>query len=630
MTLLSSAEIHFGDAKNTPAAMNRSSIQMCCMGQISKLFALVFASTLAALPLSAAEAIRHGLAMHGAPALAPDFRYFSYVNPNAPKGGRLVLGVQGTFDSVNPFPVKGLTAAHGIAGLVVEPLMRRSLDEPFTLYPLIARAVKMPDDRSAVTFVLDESAAFADGRPVTSEDVRFSFDLLRTKGRPNYRNSYDKVARVETPDPHTIRFDLSEAGDRELPLILGLMPVLPKHAIDPETFEASTFQLLVGSGPYVIQAVNPGESITYRRNPAYWAADLPANRGTYNFDEIRYDYYRDANSLFEAFKAGLYDFRLETDPTRWLTGYDIPAVRDGRIVREELPNRLPKGMAGFIFNTRRPMFGDIRVREALGFLFDFVWVNKNLFGGVYRRTASYFDESDLSAHGRPADSKERALLATFPNAVRADVLEGRWEPPVSDGSGRDRDLARRAIALLSEAGYERAGDEVRNRATGEPLTFEIMVVTRDQERIALNFAQSLTRVGVAARVRLVDSVQYERRRQRFDFDMMIASWPVSPSPGNEQFFRWGSASADREGSFNFAGVRSRAVDGMIQTLLGAEERDDFAAAVRALDRILLSGFYVVPLYHLPTQWIAHDTSVKRPAEVPLLGPMIELWWHESR
>ncbi len=595
-----------------------------------KQIALALAGVLAAAPAPATEAARHGLAMHGAPALAPAFQNFPYVNPNAPKGGRLSIGVQGTFDSLNPFPVKGLTAAHGVAGLVTEPLMRRSLDEPFTLYPLIARAVEMPEDRGAVTFLLDERAAFADGHPVTSEDVRFSFDLLRTKGRPNYRNSYDKVAKVETPDPHTIRFDLSDAGDRELPLILGLMPILPKHAVDPETFEASTFHPLLGSGPYVIQAVNPGESITYRRNPAYWGADHPANRGTYNFDEIRYDYYRDANSLFEAFKAGLYDFRIETDPTRWLTGYDIPAVREGRIVREELPNRLPKGMAGFVFNTRRSTFEDVRVREALGFLFDFAWVNKNLFGGVYRRTASYFDESDLSAHERPADTKERALLAQYPDAVRADILEGRWEPPASDGSGRDRDLARRAIALLSGAGYERVGDGVRNRATGEPLAFEIMVVSRDQERIALNFAQSLSRIGVAARVRLVDSVQYERRRQRFDFDMMIASWPVSPSPGNEQFFRWGSASADREGSFNFAGVTSPAVDGMIQALLAAEQRDDFAAAVRALDRVLLSGFYVVPLYHLPNQWIAHDARVKRPAEVPLLGPLIEIWWRESR
>jgi peptide/nickel transport system substrate-binding protein len=588
------------------------------------------ATPAAATPVPAADAPRHGLAMHGAPALPSGFESFPYVNPQAPKGGRLVLGVQGTFDSLNPFPVKGLTAAHGVAGFVIEPLMRRSLDEPFTLYPLIARAVEMPEDRSAITFLIDERAAFSDGHPVTSEDVRFSFDLLRTKGRPNYRNSYDKVSGVETPDPRTIRFALSDAEDRELPLILGLMPVLPKHAVDPDAFEASTFQPLLGSGPYLTQTIRPGESVTYRRNPAYWGAGHPANRGAYNFDEIRYDYYRDANALFEAFKAGLYDVRIETDPTRWLTGYDIPAVREGRIVREEVPNRLPKGMAGFVFNTRRPVFEDVRVREALGLLFDFAWVNKNLFGGVYRRTASYFDESDLSAHGRPADNKERALLAPYPEAVRPDILEGRWEPPASDGSGRDRDPARRALALLAEAGFERVGDGLRSRTTGEPLGFEILVVSRDQERIALNYAGSLARIGVAARVRLVDIVQYERRRQRFDFDMMIASWPVSPSPGNEQFFRWGSASADREGSFNFAGVKAPAVDAMIQALLTAERRDDFAAAVRALDRVLLSGFYVVPLYHLPNQWIAHDAGVRRPAETPLLGPLIEIWWREGR
>ena len=298
-------------------------------------------------------------------------------------------------------------------------------------------------------------------------------------------------------------------------------------------------------------------------------------------------------------------------------------------MREELPSHVPKGMAGFVFNTRRPFFEDVRVREALGCLFDFEWVNKNLFGGVYRRTASYFDESELSAHGRPADAAERALLAPFPDAVRADILEGRWEPPVSDRTGRDRDLARRAVALLAESGWDLEGGALRNRATGEPLAFEIMVPSRDQERIALNFAQNLTRIGAAARVRLVDSVQYERRRQRFDFDMMIASWPVSPSPGNEQFFRWGSASADREGSFNFAGVRSPAVDRLIEALLAAGTRDGFAAAVRALDRVLLSGFYVVPLYHAPDQWLAYDAALRRPAGAPLLGPAIELWWRRK-
>jgi peptide/nickel transport system substrate-binding protein len=576
------------------------------------------------------ETGQHGLAMHGRPALPRDFTHFPYVEPEAPKGGRVVLGVQGTFDSLNPFPVKGLTAAHGITSLQIESLMRRSLDEPFTLYPLVARAVEVPEDRSAVTFRLDPRARFADGRPVTSEDVRFTFELLRDKGRPNYRNSYNKVAGVETPDPHTIRFDLAGAGDRELPLILGIMPVLAKHAVDAAAFDMTSFQPLLGSGPYTVAVVRPGESITYRRDANYWGADLPSNRGTFNLDEIRYDYYRDANSLFEAFKAGLYDFRIEADPTRWLTGYDIPAVRDGRIVREALPNRLPKGMSGFVFNTRRPPFDDVRVREALGFLFDFEWANRNLFGGVYQRTGSYFEGSpDLSARGRPADAAERALLAAYPGAVRPDILEGRWQPPVSDGSGRDRQIARQALALLAEAGFEPGDGGLRRRREGEPLAFEIMVISHDQERIALTFATSLARVGVNARIRLVDSVQFERRRQRFEFDVMIASWPVSPSPGNEQIFRWGSASAEREASFNFAGARSPAIDAMIDAMLAATTQETFAAAVRALDRVLLSGFYVVPLYYLPDLWLAYDARLKRPAAVPLFGTAVELWWRAS-
>lgn len=574
---------------------------------------------------------QHGIAMHGEPGLPADFTHFPYVNPNAPKGGRIVFGAQGTFDSLNPFPVKGLSAAHGITGLVVETLMRRSLDEPFTLYPLIARSIEVPADRSAVTFHLDPRAHFSDGKPITSADVRFTFELLRDRGRPNYRNSYAKVAAVDVRDDHTIRFDLTGANDRELPLILGIMPVLGRHSIDAASFEATSFRPLLGSGPYTVAAVKPGESISYRRDPGYWGAELPGNRGSFNFDEIRYDYYRDANSLFEAFKAGLYDYRAESDPTRWLTGYDIPAVRDGRIVREAVPSRLPKGMSGFVFNTRHAPFDDVRVREALGFLFDFEWINKNLFDGVYRRTGSYFEGSpELSARGRPADARERALLAPFQGAVREDILEGRWQPPMSDGSGRDRGLARGAIAMLASAGFKPSEGVMRHRASGEPLSFEIMVISRDQERIALTFAKSLSRIGVAARVRVVDSVQFERRRQRFEFDMMIASWPVSPSPGNEQIFRWGSLSAEREASFNFAGARSPAIDAMIEALLAAETPDGFTAAVRALDRVLLSGFYVVPLYHLPEQWLAYNAALKRPAIVPLYGPAADLWWRESR
>jgi peptide/nickel transport system substrate-binding protein len=593
--------------------------------------ALVALATQGCAVAGGATGGQHGIAMHGEPALPPDFTHFPYANADAPKGGRIIFGVQGTFDSLNPFPVKGLSAAHGISGFVVESLMRRSLDEPFTLYPLIARSVEFPADRSAVTFHLDPRARFSDGKPVTSADVRFTFELLRDQGRPNYRNSYAKVARVELPDEHTIHFDLTGANDRELPLILGIMPVLARHSADAASFAATSFRPLLGSGPYTVAAVKPGESISYRRDPAYWGAELPGNRGTFNFDEVRYDYYRDANSLFEAFKAGLYDYRVESDPTRWLNGYGIPAVRDGRIVREAVPSRLPKGMSGFVFNTRHAPFDDVRVREALAFLFDFEWINKNLFGGVYRRTGSYFEGSpELSARGRPADPRERTLLASFPGAVRDDILEGRWQPPVSDGSGRDRELARRALALLASAGFKQADGVMRHRESGEPLSLEIMVISRDQERIALTFAKSLSRIGVAARVKVVDSVQFERRRQRFEFDMMIASWPVSPSPGNEQIFRWGSPSAGREASFNFAGARSPAIDAMIEALLAAETPDAFAAAVRALDRVLLSGFYVVPLYHLPEQWLAYNAGLKRPARVPLFGPATELLWRESR
>jgi peptide/nickel transport system substrate-binding protein len=590
----------------------------------------VFCAALALLSsMAAAGEIRHGLAMHGEPALAADFQHFPYADPSAPKGGRLVTAHQGTFDSLNPYPVKGVTASQGITNLMIEPLMRRSLDEPFTLYPLIARGYEMPEDRSSITFHLDPAARFADGAPLTAEDVRFTFDLLRTKGRPNFRNSFNKVSKVETPDPRTIRFDLAGANDRELPLILGLMPVLAKHATDAETFDATSFKPLLGSGPYEVAGVRPGESVTYRRRPGYWGVDLPVNRGVFNFDEIRYEYFRDANSLFEAFKAGLYDVRFEADPTRWATGYDIPAARDGRIVLETIPNRLPQGMTGFALNTRREVFSDVRVREALGLMFDFEWTNKNLFGGVYRRTASYFEGSDLSARGRAAGETERALLAPFTDAVRPDVMDGTWTPPTTDGSGRDRETARRALVLLSRAGYALDGDVMRRTGTGEPLAFEVLVVSRDQERIALSFSKSLARIGVAARVRLVDSVQFQRRRQRFEFDVTIAAWPVSPSPGNEQFFRFGAASAGREGSFNFAGVRSPAVDAMIQAMLAARTREDFVSATRALDRTLLSGFYVVPLYHLPETWIARDAALRKPEQAPLLGTTIELWWRGS-
>jgi peptide/nickel transport system substrate-binding protein len=570
---------------------------------------------------------KHGIAMHGEPALPAGFTRLPYADPAAPQGGRLVQGVLGTFDSLNPLIVKGI-APSSIRGYVVESLMARGYDEPFTLYGLIARSVETDASRSYVTFNLDPAAKFSDGKPVTAEDVIFSWQLLRDKGRPNHRLYYAKVAKAEAVGEHAVRFDLAGSDDRELPLILGLMPVLARHAVKPETFEETSFQAPLGTGPYVVGDVDPGKSVTLKRNPTYWGRDLPINRGFWNFDEVRLDYYREANSNFEAFKRGLYDFRNDNDPGRWQTAYDFPAVRDGRVVKEALPTGVPKVSSFLVFNTRRAIFSDIRVREAISLLFDFEWINHSYFFGLYERTASYFDGSELSSHGRPADQREKALLAPFPDAVRADILAGTWSPPVSDGSGRDRGTLKGALALFAAAGYELRGTELVERKSGQPFAFEILVTTRDEERLALLFAQSLKRAGIAARVRMVDAVQYEGRRLSYDFDMIQNRWDQSLSPGNEQAFYWGSAAAEQPGTRNYMGIRSPAVDAMIAALLKAEGRDDFVSAVRALDRLLLSGFYTIPLFHLPAQWVARWTTVTRPATTSLYGYLPETWWRE--
>jgi peptide/nickel transport system substrate-binding protein len=572
---------------------------------------------------------QHAIAMHGEPAWPAGFTRLPYANPNAPKGGRLVQGVLGTFDSLNPLIVKGI-APPAIRNYVVESLMARGYDEPFTLYGLIARGVETDAERNYVTFHLDPAAKFSDGAPVTAEDVIFSWQLLRDKGRPNHRTYYAKVAKAEAIGEQAVRFDLSGSDDRELALILGLMPVLAKHAVNPETFEETSFQAPLGTGPYLVAEVDPGKSVTLKRNPNYWGRDLSINRGLWNFDEIRLDYYREANSHLEAFKRGLYDFRNELDPGRWQTAYDFPALREGRVLKEALPTGVPKASSYYVFNTRRAVFSDVRVREAILLLFDFEWINHGYFFDLYRRSASYFDDSELSSHGRPADQREKALLAPFANAVRADVLDGAWSPPVSDGSGRDRATLKRALALLAASGYELRGTELVERKSGRPLTFEILVKARDEERLALLFSQSLKRAGIAARVRMVDAVQYEGRRLTYDFDMIEYRWDQSLSPGNEQAFYWGSAAADQPGTRNYMGVKSAAVDAMIAALLKAEGRADFVAAVRALDRVLISGFYVIPLFYPPAQWIARWTTVGRPATTSLYGYLPETWWREPK
>jgi peptide/nickel transport system substrate-binding protein len=378
----------------------------------------------------------------------------------------------------------------------------------------------------------------------------------------------------------------------------------------------------------VLGKVDAGKSLTLTRNPDYWGRNLAVNRGSWNFDEIRVDYYRDQNSFHEAFKKGLFDLRKEDDPGRWQTGYDFPALRDGRVVKESFTSGLPKPTFNFVFNTRRAVFADIRVREAIALLFDFEWINRSIFFDLYRRSAGFFEGSELSASRRPADARERALLAPFPDAVRADVMDGTWAPPQTDGSGRDRGALRRALALLAAAGYELRGTELIETRSGKPFSFEILCLNRDEERLALLFSSQLKRAGISAQVRLADAVAYEARRIAFDFDMIQGRWDQSLSPGNEQAFYWASAAADAEGTRNYMGVKSPAIDALIAALLKAHERDEFIAAVRALDRVLMSGFYTVPLYHLSAQWVARWTTIAHPAETSLFGYLPESWWHE--
>jgi len=568
----------------------------------------------------------HALAMHGSPKHAAGFSHFPYVNPNAPRGGRLVLGMLGSFDSLNPFIIKGVSASR-LREYAYESLLTRSDDEPFTLYGLIAESIELPPDRAFVTFHLHREAKFSDGNPITPEDVLFSHAVLKEKGWPYHRSHYGKVAKAEKIGERSVRFTFAAAGDREVPLLIGLMPILPRHKLDAESFERTTLEPPIGSGPYTIARVDAGRSITYRRNPDWWAQTLPAMRGRFNFEEIRVEYFRDASSLFEAFKAGEIDIRIEDDPGRWVEGYRFAAVADGRVVKEEFDTALPSGMPALVFNTRRPHFQDPRVRRAFILMFDAEWTNRSLFSELYRRTQSYFERSYLSSHARPADARERALLAPFATLLKPEVLDGTFRFPVTDGTGDNRANLRAAHRLLGEAGYALTGSRLMKGGT--QLGFEFLA-QRGQDRVMGGFARTLERLGIKVDIRVVDSAQYEMRRKSFDFDMVQALWPASLSPGNEQINRWSSWQADAEGSLNLAGVKNPAADAMIEALLRAESLEDFTAAVRAFDRVLVSGDYVIPLFHLPKVWVAYWSHLKYPAVLPLSGVDLDTWWTERR
>lgn len=571
----------------------------------------------------------HGIAMHGAPAEPESFTHFAYTNPEAPVSGFLRLAVAGTFDSTNPFIVKGIPAK-GLRDFTYESLMARGHDEPFSLYGLIAEAVDVPEDRRSIAFKLRPEAKFSDGTPVSIDDVIFSYETLRDHGKPNYRSYYGKVKSVERLGERAVRFHFSAEADREMPLILGLMAILPKHAFAGKKFDTTNLKHALGSGPYVIEEIKPGASITYRRNADYWGWHLAVNKGRFNFERIRFEYFREANSAFEAFKKGLSDLREERDPKRWASAYNFPAVEQKKIVLENMPVRLPAGVSGLVFNTRRPAFADIRVRQALTRLFDAEWINHSLYNDLYVRTKSIYPRSELAAFTQAASQRERNLLAPYPGAVSEEILEARAFLPQSDGSGRNRKNRRAALNLLKSAGYAVQAGKMINLKTQKPLGFEILVLTRQEERLALTFARIASKSGIQIDVRSVDASQFQARKNDFDFDMIPTTWFSSLSPGNEQSFYWSPQGRDNPGARNYMGAKEPAIDAMIEGLLKARERDEFVDAARALDRVIMSGAYFIPLFHAETAWIARWKHLKHPQKLPLYGLRIDSWWMEPK
>jgi peptide/nickel transport system substrate-binding protein len=570
----------------------------------------------------------HALAMHGAPQLAPELRNYNYASPNALQGRSLRQAQIGSFDSLNPFSIRG-NAAKNIRERVFESLLDRHYDEPFALYGLLAESVVASPDRSSVTFTIRKQARFADGQPVTAADVAFSWELLRDKGRPNHRYYYGQVESLTTPNKHTVRFTFKPTPpDRELPLIIGLMPILPKHIYGARDIQSAALDLPVGSGPYEVIEVTPGAQVKFEKRADYWANTLPHNRGRHNFTTIYEDYYRDEGTAFEAFKAGDVDIWFENNPQRWTTGYNFPAAKDGRVIKENISLGTPSGLRAFVMNTRRPILADPVLRKAMNLTFDFQWINKILYGDVYRRTNSYFGNTELSASGRLMSDGEADLLSR--SLISGSTLAAGYQSPESDGTGRDRAKRLEAMQMLEAAGYTMQGKSLMN-PQGQRVQLEILVQRRSDERLALSWRRMLAGIGVDLKVRLIDSSQYQRRLQNFDFDLIAYNYYASLSPGNEQAYYWGSEAADTPGSRNYAGIKDFGIDAAVTALTRAETSQDFTTAARALDRALMSGHYFIPLYHNPGQWVARWHYVEHPETHSLYGARLDSWWlnHEN-
>ncbi|MDE2029362.1 MAG: ABC transporter substrate-binding protein [Alphaproteobacteria bacterium] len=593
---------------------------------MKRLLAFAAAFFLLALPAAAQEA-HQGIALHGEPKYKPGFTHFDYVNPNAPKGGTLHLASIGTYDTLNPFTLKGV-AADG-AGMVFETLMASSLDEPFSEYGWIAQSVTVAPDRSWVEYKLRPQARFQDGAKITPEDVIFSFQILRDKGHPFYRSYYKDVLKVEQTGPDTVKFVFRNGHNTELPMIMGQMPVFEKKSWQGRDFAATTLKPIIGSGPYKIESMVPGRSITYVRVKNWWARNLPVNKGRYNFDRITYDYYRDATVSLEAFLAGRYDFRLENIAKDWALAYDTPAVKEGLIKRQEIPNRLPAGMQAFVFNIRRPIFRNRLVREALNYAFDFEWSDKMFAYNAYRRTTSYFENSELAAKGLPSPA-ELKLLDPYRKELPPELFTKPFTLPKSNGSGEDRANLEKAAALLKQAGWVLKNGTLVD-AQGKPFTFQIVDDEPMFNRWVQPFLRNLERLGIHATFRIVDTAQFQNLMDDFDFDMTIAVFPASLSPGNEEFDFWASNRANQKGSHNLIGVHDPVVDALLKKLVQAKSREDLVTACRALDRVLSWQYYVIPHWYIGSYRIAYWDKFGQPKIAPPYGLAVtDTWWGDPK
>lgn len=575
---------------------------------------------------------QHGIAMYGRPALPPDFVSLPYANPEAPKGGRIVFGEPGGFDSLNPWILKG-NAPWGLGLHTVETLMGRSIDEPFTLYGLLAESVETDEERSWVEFTLRPEARFSDGSPVTIEDVMWSYETLGTKGHPRYQTAWAKVARMEQTGERSVRFTF-DAPDRELALLMGMRPVLKKAQWQGKDFTAGTLEVPVGSGPYVVEAFEPGRFIRFRRDPDWWGRDLGFNRGQHNFDEIRYDYFGDGDVVFQAFTAGETTSLRETNARKWQEQYDFAAIRSGEVVKSEIPNQRPSGITGLVMNTRNPVFADWRVREAMILAFNFEFINQTLNGGIEPRITSYFSNSVLGMDHGPAAGKVAELLAPFAADLPPGTLEGYSLPEGDAARAVDRGNLRKAIRLFEEAGWT-VQDGVMKDAVGKPFTFEIVLAAgaTETQTIVDIYTEALKTIGITPRVTVVDSAQYTERTNAYAFDMAWYTRSFSLSPGNEQSLYWDSKGVTRPGTRNWMGMASPAAEALIAKLIAAKDYDELIAATQALDRVLTAGRYVIPVWFPKVSRIAHSARLHYPERIPLYGDwpgfQPETWWYED-